>query len=67
MTTHAVLDYGVSECAAVDCRIRADLDIVADSYTSELRNFDPAIRRHRIAETVRADNDAGMKNSACAD
>ena len=42
-------------------------DVVTDAHTPELRNLDPAVRRHRIAEAVTTNNRAGMHDAALAD
>ena len=47
--------------------IRANLDIIANAYAAQLRHFDPALRRHRIAETIGANYDARMKKATNTD
>src|SRR5690606_21377919 len=66
---HAVLDDGVLDGAAVDGRVRTDLDVVADQDAAELRHLDPAAVREILgeAEAVRADHGAGMHDAAAPD
>ena len=47
-------------------RVRADLDIITDDDTADLRHLDPAFRRHCIAETVSTKHDTRMENTALA-
>ena len=65
--TDAILNDGIAYRAAIDRRICPDLNIVANSHAANLRNFHPTIRRHRIAETVGADDNSRMKNAAGTD
>src|SRR3990172_4417145 len=61
---HAVLDHGVLDRTAVDGRIGADLDVVADAHAADLRHLDPALAVTRDAEAVGADHRAGMQDRA---
>src|SRR5207245_2531666 len=60
----AFLDHGVVDRAAVDGGVRADLDIVADAHRADLGDLDPAAVVLGDAETVRADDRAGMDDHA---
>ncbi|GAB4521859.1 MAG: hypothetical protein Kow00133_09090 [Amphiplicatus sp.] len=51
----AVADHRVAERAAIDRRVRADFDVVADDHPSELGHADGALRRGNKAETGLAD------------
>src|SRR5262249_55927570 len=62
-----VADDGVGPGAAVDRRIGADLDIVADDDAAELRDADMAARIGGEAEAVLADPGAGKDGDARAD
>ena len=48
----AFADHGIGEKAAIDGRIGADLDAVADDDAADLGNFDMAIGAHGIAKAV---------------
>jgi hypothetical protein len=48
----AILDDRIVERSAVDRRIGADLDIVADQHPSDLRNLDPILTIRRKPETI---------------
>src|SRR5262245_25983246 len=61
---HALLDHGVVERAAVDGRVGADLDVIADAHAPDLRNFYPPAIRGRDAEAVGADHGPGMDDDA---
>src|SRR5690606_21922182 len=65
----AVLDDGVVDRAAVDGRVRADLDVVADDDAAELRHLDPAAVREVLgeAEAVAADHRARVHDAAAPD
>src|ERR1019366_2405048 len=63
----SLTDGGDSQRGAVDARIGADLDIVADLHAAHLRELLPAVPLHHVAETIRADHHAGMQNGAAAD
>src|SRR5690606_9283389 len=66
---HAVLDHGVLDRAAVDRRVRADLDVVADHDRAELRHLDPPAMREILGETeaVAADHRPRLKEATAAD
>ena len=63
----AVFDDGIVERAAVDRGVGADFDVIADQHPSDLGNFFPYAILPRDAETVGADHDAGMHDTARAD
>src|SRR5258706_2706229 len=63
----AVLDYGVVHGAAVDRRVRADLDIVADAYAADLRDLHPLPPFLREAEAVGADHRSRVQDGARSD
>ena len=56
------LDDRVVERSAVDRRIGADLDIVADQHPSDLRNLDPAFAVLGETEAVAADHRDGGRS-----
>ncbi len=64
---HAILDHRVVERAAVDGRVGADLDIVADEYAASLGDLDPGLPILREAEAIGADHRARMHARARAD
>ena len=64
---HAVLDDRVAQRATVHRGVGADLDVVADERTADLRNLDPAVARLGDAETVAADHHARMQDAPRAD
>src|SRR5690606_36210452 len=64
---HAVPDHGVLKRTAINRRVRTDLDVVADSYRSELRHFRPALAVTRLAETVSADDHARVQQATPTD
>ena len=65
--THAIFNDRVVDCTPIDCRIRANFDIVADDHAAQLRHLDPAILRHCVAETVCSDHGAGVHDTACTE
>ena len=48
----AVLDDRVVDGAAIDRRVRADLDVVADQHAADLRHLEPRAVRGREPEAV---------------
>ena len=60
-------DHGIGSGTAVDRRIGADLDIVADDDTAELRNLEMAFASHGVAEAILADPRAGVDRHPIAD
>src|SRR5215203_6634367 len=60
-------DQRVAAAAAVDRRVRADLDIVADDHAPELRHLEVALRPHHVAEAILADAHAGVEDDAVAE
>ena len=65
--THAILDHGIVDRAAIYRGVGADLDVVSDTYPPELRHLDPPLRRHSVTETIGADHDARMEDAAQAE
>src|SRR5262249_42421091 len=63
----AVADHRVSERAAVDGGVGADLDVVADDDAADLGPLAPASGAHREAEAVLPDAGAGVNDAAVAD
>src|SRR6185436_13011883 len=63
----AVLDDRVLDRAAVDRRVRAYLDVVADDDAADLRNLLPLAVIGCEAEAVGPDDDARMHDAARAD
>src|SRR5512134_2160913 len=64
---HALLDYGVVQCPAVDSGVGADLDVVADAYAADLGDLDPAVLLARDAEAVRSDHHSGVNDDTPAE
>src|SRR5581483_10604785 len=64
---HAVLDDRVFERAAVDGRVGADLDVVADHDGAHLRDLGPALAVARHAEAVGADHRPRVHDRAAPD
>src|SRR5690606_9566561 len=64
---HAVFDDGVIQRAAIDRGVGTDLDIIAYAHGAELRHLEPALAVARLAEAVRADHNAWVKNATRAD
>ena len=62
-----VLDHRVVDGAAVDRRVRADLDVGADDDAAHLRDLDPAPALLGHAEAVGADDRAAVHDRARAD
>ena len=61
-------DAGVAERAAIDRRVRADLDVVLHHHASELRHrLELARLGEHVAEAVAAEHDAGLQHDAIAD
>src|SRR5439155_9777140 len=60
-------DHGVVSGAAIDRRVGADIDIIADDHPPELRDLDrpPGVRRE--PESGLADAHTGMQHDARAD
>src|SRR5690606_29602286 len=59
-----IADHGVFERTAIDGGVGADLDVVTDDHTSDLRDLDPAaIAFAGKTETVGADDRAGMNDA----
>src|SRR5688572_7614556 len=63
----ALLDHSVADGPAVDVRVRANLDVVADHDCAELRHLDVATGVGRLAEAVGSDHAAGMQQAARTD
>src|SRR5437879_13710385 len=57
---HAILEHGVVERAAIDGGVGADLYIVADHYSPDLGDLDPALAFAGDAEAVGADHHPRM-------
>src|SRR5271165_1572155 len=53
----AVLDDGVVDCAAINRRVGADLDVIADVHGADLRHLDPLPRIGGKSKSVGADHD----------
>src|SRR5215813_1075761 len=56
----ALADDGISERAAVDTAVGADLHVVLDDHPADLRHLEMPLRAHGEAEPVLADAHAGM-------
>jgi UDP-N-acetylglucosamine acyltransferase len=63
----AVSDLCNSQRRAVDARVRADLDIIADSDAPDLRELLVVVARERKTEPVRADDASRVQHGAAAD
>ncbi len=63
----AVADHGVLDRAAIDGRVGADLDVIADAHAADLRDLEPAALFAREPEAVGADHAARMQHAARAD
>src|SRR5688572_27191473 len=63
----AVLDDCVLDRAAIDRRVGADFDVVADHDAADLRYFLPLAVVGREAETVRADHGSRVHDATRAD
>ena len=59
---HARFNHGVLNRAAIDGGVGANLDVVFNSYTADLRNLQPSISLVCKAETIGANHGAGMDN-----
>src|SRR6266481_5583156 len=64
---HAFGDARVVQRAAINGRVRADLHVVADLHDTDLRKFPVAPVAVGIAETIRANDAAGVNLDAMAD
>ena len=70
---HEVVDfgaaphYGVVNAAAIDSRVGADLDVVADDAATDVRNFLMAAIAKDVAEAVGANASSGMHDRPRAD
>src|SRR5262245_43449364 len=60
-------DYGVPDGAAVDRGIGADLDVVLDDHTPDLRDLVGSARPAHKPEAVLSDGAAGVDDDAVAD
>ena len=63
----ALADDGRAERAAVNRHVRADLHVIADDDVANLRNFAVDAAVQHVAESVRADDRAGVDADAMAD
>lgn len=63
----AVADGGEAEGGAVDAGVGAELDVVAESESADLREFFPAAGNRSKAEAIGAENDTGVEDGAGAD
>jgi hypothetical protein len=63
----AIADYRIVQRAAIDGRIGANLDIVADGHRTDLRNLDPVLALRRETEAIGTDNRTGMNNHPLTD
>ncbi len=64
---YTILDYGVVNRAAIYGRIGTDLHIISNQYAADLRNFFPDSAFFYYAETVRADDYAGVYQTSRTD
>src|SRR6478672_7663630 len=70
---HQVVDLGpladdrVTNCATVDRRACADLDLVLHDHAADLRNLEVSLAAHHVAEAVLTDLATGMDDDAIAD
>src|SRR5690606_1483961 len=60
-------DHGVVDGAAVDCRVRADLDVVCQRGTAGVPDLDGPRRRGGVPEAVRADDGPGVEDDPVAE
>ncbi len=69
---HKIIDFGafsnhgIARRSAVDRGVGADLDIVLNNDTADLRNFEMALAARHKAETILADPYAWMKDDTIA-
>ena len=63
----ALADHGIADRAAVDRRVRDDLDVVLDDDPADLRNFSIAGRAAQKAKAILSDAHARMDHDAVAD
>src|ERR1039458_5561967 len=70
---HEVVDLGPApddrgiHRRAIDCHVRADLDVVLDDHVANLRDLQPLRAILHITEAVAADHRAGVNADAVAD
>ena len=60
----ATADFCVAQGAPVDGAVGADLNIVLDDYSADLRNLAVVVLIENVAEPVRADHRAGVDADA---
>jgi len=60
-------DYGIMAGASVNCRIGANIDVVTDNDTPELRDLDRAVPIGREAKSGLSDAHAGVQHDPGAD
>src|SRR6478752_478205 len=60
-------DYRVTNCAAVNRRACAYLDIVLNNHAADLRNLEVSVTAHHVTEAVLTDLATGMDDDPIAD
>src|SRR5262249_43784094 len=60
-------DYRVTNCAAVDRRACAYLDLVLHDHSTDLRNLEVSLAAHHVAKAVLTDLATGMDDDPIAD
>src|SRR3954451_7344267 len=63
----AFADHSVEERAAINCGVGADLDVVLNDDTADLRHLRVRLVAEREAETILTDLHASVQNGAIAD
>jgi len=64
---HTIFNDGVIQCTAINTGISANLNIITDSHTAKLLNFEPLPCVIRKTETISANHDTRMQQTAFAD
>ena len=59
---HALLNPRPAKTRAINCGVRADLNIVVDLNNTELQNFRVLFIYHLKSKTIRADHHAAVNN-----
>src|SRR6478609_6561093 len=62
-----IANAGVGQGPAINGGIGADLDVIANKYAPNLRNFPMALGAHRETEAVLADASPGVDDDSVAD
>ena len=59
----SVSDHRVLQCATIDRRVSADLNIIADNHTRQLLYLDPSVRSRSKTESICAYRRVGMNHA----